>query len=124
MGAGRLRLVRQLLTEAIALAALGGIVGLILAIWAARLLVAFLSTGHQALVLNVNPDLRVLTFTLAISLVTAIVFGLAPALRVTSLDLSGSNAGQSRDSFQHLPVKGGQALSPIAGTHRIECDEQ
>jgi macrolide transport system ATP-binding/permease protein len=119
IGAGRLRLVRQPLTEAIVLATLGGIVGLILAIWAARLLVAFLSTGHQLLVLNVNPDLRVLTFTLAISLVTAIVFGLAPALRVTSLDLSASlkehSAGQGSSmrggTLRRLLVAGQVGLS-------------
>ncbi|MCZ2075340.1 MAG: ABC transporter permease [Bryobacterales bacterium] len=99
IGAGRFRLVRQLLTEAIVLAALGGAVGLVLAIWAARLLVTFLSSGGQAFVVNVNPDLRMLAFTLAISLLTAIIFGLVPALRVTSLDLSASlkehSAGQA-----------------------------
>jgi predicted permease len=90
IGAGRSRLVRQLLTESIVLATLGGIAGLFLATLAARPLVAFLSTGGRLLVLDVNPDLRVLTFTAAITLVTAIAFGLAPALRATTLDLNAS----------------------------------
>ena len=102
IGAGRSRLVRQLLTESIVLATLGGIAGLLLATWAARLLVAFLSTGGRLLVLDVNPDLRVLTFTAAITLVTAIVFGLAPALRATNLDLNASlkdhSAGRGSDA--------------------------
>jgi putative ABC transport system permease protein len=107
IGAGRLRLVRQLLTEAIVLAALGGVVGLVLAIWAARLLVTFLSSGGQVLVLNVNPDLRMLAFTLAISLLTAIIFGLVPALRVTGLDLSAS---LKEHSAAHGPGMRGGAL--------------
>jgi macrolide transport system ATP-binding/permease protein len=102
IGAGRFRLVRQLLTESIVLATLGGIAGLFLATWAARLLVAFLSTGGRQLVLDVSPDLRVLSFTAAMTLVTAIVFGLAPALRATNLDLNASfkehSAGRGSDT--------------------------
>jgi predicted permease len=105
IGAGRFRIVRQLLTEAIVLAMLGGFAGLFLAIWAARLLVVFLSTGHQILALNVNPDLRVLTFTLTISLVTAIAFGLAPAFRATSLDLIASLKEHS--ACQRSAMRGG-----------------
>ena len=98
IGAGRFRLVRQLLTESIVLAVFGGIVGLLLANWAARLLVAFLSTGGQPLVLDVTPDLRLLSFTATITIATSLVFGLVPALRGTRLDLSASlrehSAGQ------------------------------
>ena len=119
IGAGRFRLVRQLLTESMVLAVLGGIVGLLLATWAAQLLVAFLSTGGQPLVLDVTPDVRLLAFTGAITMATSIVFGLVPALRGTRLDLSASlrehSAGQGPDTrggrLRRLLVAGQVGLS-------------
>jgi predicted permease len=88
IGAGRRRLVRQLLTESVLLATLGGIIGLVLAYWATSLLVAFMSSGRDPVALSVHPDLRVLGFTAAISVLTGILFGLAPAFRGTRLDLT------------------------------------
>ncbi|HEY7502321.1 MAG TPA: ABC transporter permease [Vicinamibacterales bacterium] len=89
IGAGRSRLVRQLFTESFVLAAIGGLAGLLLATWAARLLVVFLSGGTR-LVLDVDPDVRVLSFAAAITFGTAIVCGLAPAFRATKLELNAS----------------------------------
>jgi predicted permease len=88
IGAGRRRLVRQLLTESVLLAALGGVVGLALAYWATSLLVAFMSSGREPVALSVHPDLRVLGFNAAVSLFTGVLFGLAPAFRGTRLDLT------------------------------------
>ena len=90
VGAGRWRLVRQLLTESLLLATLGGVAGVLFAYWATGALSAF--TNKQAGLLPGGVDLslnwRVLVFTLAVSLVTGVLFGLAPAWRATSLDLS------------------------------------
>ncbi len=88
IGARRSRLIRQLLTESVLLAALGGVVGLVLAFWSTDLLVAFMSSGRDPVHLTVTPDPRVLGFTMAVSILTGIVFGLAPALRSTRLDLT------------------------------------
>jgi predicted permease len=88
-GAGRARLVRQLLTESILLAGLGGAFGILLAYWGVSALVALISTGFfSGLHLEVRPDLHVLGFTAAASGLTGIVCGLAPALRGTRLDLT------------------------------------
>ncbi len=90
LGAGRRRLVRQLLVESLVLAVAGGICGVLLASVATRLLVAYMSAGQTPIVLELSPDLRVLTFTAVVSILTGILFGLTPALRATRIDLTPS----------------------------------
>jgi predicted permease len=88
VGAGRLRLVRQMLTESLLIAFFGGILGVFFASWASDLLLAMVSTGHSPLPLEVAPDARVLAFTFAVTCLTALLFGTFPALRATRIDLT------------------------------------
>jgi predicted permease len=98
IGARRSRLIRQLLTESVLLAALGGALGFVLAFWSTDLLVAFMSSGRDPLHLTVRPDPWVLGFTAAVSVLTGILFGLSPALRSTRLDLTPAlKAGDARE---------------------------
>ncbi|HVG11098.1 MAG TPA: ABC transporter permease [Thermoanaerobaculia bacterium] len=89
LGAGRLRVVRQLLTESLLLAGLGCLLGLVIAGWGVRALAA-ISPRDLVNLQGVGLDLPVLVLTVAVSLVTGIVFGLAPALEATRLDLNES----------------------------------
>ena len=88
IGAGRTRLIRQLLTESVLLAAIGAVGGLLLANWISGFVVDFISAGRMPIVLNLRPDLQVFTFVTALSVLTAILFGLVPALRATGFDLT------------------------------------
>ena len=88
IGASRGRLVRQLLTEGVVLAALGGAAGLLFGWWGSNLLVAFISSGPIPVALTVHPDPRLLAFTAAVSLLTGMVVGLMPALRSSRIDLT------------------------------------
>jgi predicted permease len=96
MGAGASRLFRQVLTESVLLAGIGGIVGLLLANWADNGLLWMVSGGGPSIPLDIHPDARVLGFTLGVSVLTGILFGLAPALRATNVDLNTVLKGTSR----------------------------
>ena len=87
LGASRTRLVRQLLTESLLLAGTGGVLGLAIAIAGARFLVTMVSGDSQNIALRLSPDSRILVFTIALSVVSGILFGLVPALVGTRREL-------------------------------------
>jgi predicted permease len=91
IGAGRLRLVRQLLTESLLLALAGGALGIALALAANRVLLRMISGGAQETIpLDVSLNPRMLLFTLGVTVLTALFFGTLPALRATSHELTGT----------------------------------
>jgi hypothetical protein len=98
VGAGRLRLIRQLITESVLLAVGGGGLGLLLAFWAGRSLLVLMSHSRSPISLNVEPDSTVLGFTLLVSILTALLFGIIPAWRSVQLDLTPGLVQTTRGS--------------------------
>jgi len=86
IGAGRARLIRQLLTESLLLSSMGAVLGVVFAGWSSRMLVRFLDTSNSTVVLDLSIDLRVLAFTMGVAVATGILFGLAPAWRGAQVD--------------------------------------
>jgi len=120
LGAGRWRIVRQLLTESILLSILGGAAGLLLALWSADVLLSLLPQSRAGawLTLDVSPDGRVLAYTLLLSLLTGVVFGLVPALQASKPDLVSALkdetvvlARRRRVTLRNLLVVGQVAVS-------------
>jgi predicted permease len=95
LGAGRGRLIRQLLVESLLLSAVGGALGVGLAILIDQALIAFLPSGHTPLSLSSTPDWTVLAFTFGISMLAGILFGLAPALQSTRPQLANTLKDQA-----------------------------
>ncbi len=89
LGAGRPRIVRQLLTESVTLSVAGGALGVLLALWGVHAMTAFiLKSPEGPFPFVVAPDWRILLFTILVSVLTGVLFGLAPAFRSTRLDLT------------------------------------
>ncbi len=115
LGAGRLRVVRQLLTESVLLASLGGALGVAFAIWGMRTLTFLLSNGQRNVPLHAELNWSVLGVTAALSVVCGLLFGLAPAIQATRPDvlpaLKNGRGGGPRRRAQHVLVAGQIAMS-------------
>src|SRR5690348_602907 len=96
LGAGGLRLFRQMITESLLLAAIGGAAGLLFAQWADTALLRMVSAGAGELPLDLHPSGRILAFTFFVSVLTGILFGLAPAFRAMRVDLNSILKAASR----------------------------
>jgi predicted permease len=120
MGAGRPRIVRQLLTESALLGLGGGVIGVLIAAWGTELLAKAIPPGSLPYFIRIAVDGPVLLYTLAISLLTAILFGLTPALELAKVDLHGSlkdgvrsTDGVRRTRFRNTLVVGQVALALV-----------
>ena len=97
LGASRARLIRQMLTESVVLSGTGAIFGVLFARWGSVLLVRFVSTQQSQVFLDLKMDSRVLAFTIAVTVLCGLLFGLLPALRSTRVDaMSAMKEGQSQ----------------------------
>jgi predicted permease len=102
IGASRARVIRQLLTESVLLAAIGGSLGLLFAKWGVGIILTVLSYGRESIPFDLHPDLRILAFTGAVSLLTGVLFGLAPALTATRVDVNRVLKGTEASTGSHL----------------------
>jgi predicted permease len=116
VGASRLRLVRQLIAESVILSLAGGAAGILFAWWTGGALIGLLADSPN-LPLNATPDLRVLGFTLALSTLSGILFGLAPAFQATSPKLAltlKDQAGNVSAGGGHVRLRKALVVSQVA----------
>jgi predicted permease len=121
LGAGRARLVRQMLAESVLLSLAGGTLGIAVAFAAEQLLIHFLPQGHISIVIDLHPDARALIFTFAVAMATGLLFGLAPAFHVTrghlaatlKTDSAASIGGASPSRFRGALVIAQVAFSIV-----------
>ena len=106
MGAGRLRVIRQLLTESILLASIGGALGIGLAVWGIRFLTLLLTNGQDNFTLRAELNWRVLAVAAGLSVLTGILFGLAPAIQSTHVDVMPALKNDPRRSVgPRMPLR-------------------
>ena len=110
MGAGRLRLGLQLLTESLLLSSIGGAAGLLCAMWGSRVLLRVVSNDTEPIALDMPLDWRVLAFTAALAIVTGILFGLAPAFRAARVEVASTLKENSRGVMGGGRITLGKAL--------------
>jgi macrolide transport system ATP-binding/permease protein len=121
IGAGRLRVIRQLITESVLLASVGGALGVLLAFWGARFLTFLLANGRENFTLGAELNWHVLAATCALSMVCGAVFGLAPAIQSTRADvmpaLKGSRVAEpsarARVAFWRVSLSQALVVSQI-----------
>ncbi len=117
IGAGRWRVIRQLLTESVLLASIGGAAGILFAMWGVRSLTLLLSSGTRPLTLKPDLNWHVLAVAIALSVLTGLLFGLAPALQATRVEVMPTlkevraNNRSRRVTLSHVLVVGQIALS-------------
>ena len=120
VGGGRSRLIRQFLTESVLLALCGGVLGTVIAIWGTAGIMRIFNSVETKLLIDISPNPRIFAFTMAVSVVTGIAFGLVPAWRSTRLDLTPALKDGAippsgrRWSMSHLLVGTQLALSIVA----------
>ncbi|HEX3969435.1 MAG TPA: ABC transporter permease [Edaphobacter sp.] len=96
LGSSRSRIIRQILTETLLLSSIGGALGLFLAFFGTRFLINFVTGQAHNSVLSATPDLRVLAFTFGLSILTALLFGIAPALRISRISVAPTLTSNAR----------------------------
>jgi predicted permease len=121
LGAGRARIIRQLLTESLLLSSAGAALGIVLADWSAQALAAFISkNAYSTLFIDTRPDARILAFTLGIALLTGILFGIAPAFRGSRINVgpalkeSAASSDATKVSGRHFGLGSALIVAQVA----------
>jgi ABC-type antimicrobial peptide transport system permease subunit len=116
IGAGRKTLIGHLLMESVLLSLAGAALGLVLSGWATRGLLAMLPAIGAGMLLRAEPDLRILLFSIAGALATGLLFGLAPALQATKLDLFAA----LKEAAGAVAGSGGSARLRVVSEMRVD----